>query len=119
MKTIRILLAITVLGLLAGVTAPVQAREMDHCSHEPTIEALHECVHHAAMEGHINATIAQSLFAKLDAAQEALDRGQLEVAVLILQAFISEVQAQAGQHIDRQHAAHLITHAREVIAALQ
>jgi len=120
MKKLTILLAIAVLGMLVGGAIPAHAEDMDSCSHEPTILSLRECVQHAVMEGHIDdATIAQSLFSKLDAAQAALDRGQPAVVVQILQAFIYEVQAQAGQHIDAAHAAHMIMHAQQVIAALQ
>jgi hypothetical protein len=118
MKKLMIVLAVAFLGVFAAGTAPAHAQDM--CSHEPTIQALRDCVQHAVMEGHIDdATIAQSLLAKLDAAQAALDRGQPAVAVQILQAFINEVQAQSGVHIDPQHAAHMIMHAEAVIAALQ
>ena len=118
MKKLTILLTVVVLGVILAGPVPAQAQDM--CSHEPTIQSLRECVQHAVMEGHIDdATIAQSLFAKLDAAQAALDRGQPAVALQILQAFIYEVQAQAGIHIDPQHAAHMIMHAQMVIAALQ
>ncbi len=118
MKKVIILLAVIVLSAFAGAAAPAHAQ--DSCSHEPTVLSLRECVQHAAMEGHIdNAYLVQSLFAKLDAAQAALDRGQPAVAAQILQAFIYEVQAQAGVHIDAEHAAHMVMHAQEVIAALQ
>jgi hypothetical protein len=118
MKKLMIVLAIAFLGVLAGGPAPAQAQDM--CSHDPTIQSLRECVEHAVMEGHIDeGTLTQSLFAKLDAAQAALDRGQPAVAVQILQAFIYEVQAQAGVHIEAEHAAHMVMHAQDVIAALQ
>lgn len=117
MKKLMILLTVVVLGMLVAGPTPAQAQDM--CSHEPTIQSLRECVQHAVMEGHIDdATIAQSLFAKLDAAQAALDRGQPAVAVQILRAFVYEVQAQAGVHIDAEHAAHMIMHAEAVIASL-
>jgi hypothetical protein len=120
MKKLMILLVVAVLSILVGGSVPAHAEDMDQCSHEPTIQALRECVQHAVMEGHIDdATIAQSLFAKLDAAQAALDRGQPAVAVQILQAFVYQVQAQAGVHIDHHHAEHMIMHAQAVIAALQ
>jgi hypothetical protein len=118
MKKLIILLAVIVLSAFAGAAVPAHAQ--DSCSHEPTIQSLRECVQHAVMEGHIdNADLAQSLFAKLDAAQSALDRGQPAVAVQILQAFIYEVQAQAGVHIDAEHAVHMVMHAQEIIATLQ
>jgi hypothetical protein len=118
MKKLMILLTVVVLGVLVAGPAPAQAQDM--CSHEPTVQALRECVQHAIAEGHIDdSTIAQSLLAKLDAAQAALDRGQPAVAVQILRAFVYEVQAQAGVHIDAEHAAHMVMHAQIVIAALQ
>ena len=47
----------------------------------PTIQALRDCVQHAVDQGLIdNAGVATSLFAKLDAAQAAQDRGQPTVA---------------------------------------
>ena len=87
---------------------------------QATIQALHHCVMHAYEMGHIdNVGVTQSLLAKLDAAQAAVDRGQPAVAVNLLQAFVQEVRAQAGQHIQAEHAAHMIMHAQQVIAALQ
>ena len=113
---------VVVLGLLAAGLAPAQivsAQAMDACPHEATIQALRTCVQHAAEHGHItNAGVARSLLAKLDAAQAALDRGQPAVAVKILKAADRQVRAQAGQHIDAEHAGHLRTHLHDVIAAL-
>ena len=112
-----------VVALLAAslfIYRPAHATTLEECSHEPTIQSLRACVEHAAMEGLIDdAGVAQSLFAKLDAAQAALDRGQPPVAVEILQAFVNEVQAQSGVHIEAQHAQHMIMHAQMVIEALQ
>jgi hypothetical protein len=95
------------------------AEDEHGCVHEPTVAALHHCVHHAAEAGHIdNPGVTKSLLAKLDAAQNALDRGQTDVAINNLQAFINAVEAQAGKHIVAEHAEHLVGHANEVIAAL-
>ena len=90
------------------------------CDHTgTTIASLHHCVGHAYDMGHItNKGVANSLLAKLDAAQAALDRGQPGVAVNLLHAFINEVNAQAGKHIVADHAGHLVEHARNVITAL-
>lgn len=89
------------------------------CVHESTVQSLHHCVVHAAEAGHIdNPGVTKSLLAKLDAAQAALDRVQEDVAVNILQAFIQNVEAQAGKHIVAEHAEHLVMHATEVIIAL-
>jgi hypothetical protein len=63
--------------------------------------------------------VTNSLLAKIGAAQNAVDRGQPAVAVQVLRAFINEVQAQSGVHIDPEHAQHMISHAEQVIAALE
>jgi predicted negative regulator of RcsB-dependent stress response len=97
-----------------------RAQTTDECVHQPTIASLEACVQHAADQGFIdNQGIANSLLAKLDAAQAAFDRGQTEVAIKNLEAFIHEVQAQAGKHIDQMHAEHLVMHAQMVIQALK
>ncbi len=44
--------------------------------------------------------ISPSLIAKIDAAQKLIGKGQIQAAINILSALISEVQAQAGKHID-------------------
>jgi hypothetical protein len=114
-----LIVVLTVLALSLVALRPAAAAEMDMCG-EATIQSLHHCVTHAYEMGHIdNAGVAASLEAKINAAQAALDRGQPAVAVHQLDAFIQEVQAQAGQHIDAEHAAHMIMHAEQVIAALQ
>jgi len=104
---------------LLSVT-PVFASDGEQCPHpEHTIQALRDCVVHAAEMGHIdNQGVANSLLAKLDAAQAAFDRGQTQVAVATLEAFIHEVEAQAGKHIDPEHADHMVMHAWHVIHGL-
>ena len=112
------LIALIAVALLLISARPALADDMTTCD-TPTIAALQTCVQHAAEMGHIdNNGIVGSLNAKLDAAQAALDRGQPAVAVNILSAFVNEVQAQAGRHIDAEHAAHMVMHAQTVIAAL-
>jgi hypothetical protein len=44
---------------------------------------------------------------------------QTSVAINDLQAFIHEVQTQAGKHIDALHAQHMVIHAQLVIQALK
>ena len=111
------LVAFVGFNLLTPGTA--QAQTTDDCVHIPTIASLEACVKHAAQQGFIdNQGITNSLLAKLDAAQAALDRGQTPVAINSLQAFINEVQAQAGKHIEQPHAGHLVEHAQMVIQAL-
>ncbi len=105
-----------------GLLAPGRARAQtsDECIHAPTISSLRTCVQHAADEGFIdNQGVTNSLLAKLDAAQAALDRGQTSVAINNLEAFIHEVQAQAGKHIQQEHAGQLVEHAQVVIQALK
>ena len=88
--------------------------------HTPTIASLEACVQHAAQQGFINNQgVTNSLLAELSAAQTAQDNGQTSAAINTLQAFIHEVQAQAGKHIAQPHAGHLIEHAQMVIQALK
>jgi len=111
-------MVLAVLALTLGAVSPALAH--DGCSHdEAAIESLKDCVYHAIDEGHIdNGGVAQSLLAKLDSAQAALDRDQTEVAIKKLQAFKQEVAAQSGKHIVAEHAGHLREHAQHVIDAL-
>lgn len=105
-----------VVALSVSVIAPTSAQEMDMCPHEPTVEALHLCVAHAEEHGHIdNSGVARSLHAKLDAASAALDRGNTVAAVNVLGAFMRELDAQAGSHVDVMAAEHLRMHAALVI----
>lgn len=115
---LRLLLVLTVLGsVLAG---PVSAEPMDQRCDEPTVSALHHCVHHMAAQGLIDSPgVADSLLMKLEAAAAALERGRVNVAVNLLEAFSYEVEARAGRHIDTIHAAHLQDHARRVLATLE
>ena len=120
MKLVVAVSALVILGLFGGVHAPVRASGESECEHHAaTIQSLRECVQHASMMGHIdNGGVANSLFAKLSAAQSAVDGGHQVVAVNILRAFISQVNAQAGQHIDAEHAEHMAAHAQQVIDSL-
>ncbi len=113
-----IFVALVGVGLLTPGTARAQTN--DDCVHAPTISSLRTCVLHAAGEGFIdNQGVTKGLLAKLDAAQAALDRGQTGAAINLLNAFIHEVQAQAGKHIQQEHAQDLVMHAQLVIQALQ
>ena len=113
------ILALIAAALSVSVAVPASAAAMDDCSHAPTIAALCTCVQHAIDNGHIdNPGVGQSLLAKLDSAQRSLDRSQPAVAINQLEAFIHELDAQAGTHIETQHATHMRTHAQDVITAL-
>lgn len=110
--------ALVGVGLLALGTA--HAQTSDECVHAPTISSLRTCVQLASVASFIdNQGVTNSLLAKLDAAQAALDRSQTGTAINLLNAFIHEVQAQAGKHIEQMHAEHLVMHAQIVIQALK
>lgn len=119
----RLIAVIAVLAIAAtfGAVTVQTARADDMCPDHmgTTIESLHHCVQHAHEAGHIdNAGVARSLLAKVNAALAAHDRGQDTVAIHHLEAFINAVEAQSGQHIDPEHAEHMIEHAERVIEAL-
>jgi hypothetical protein len=116
-RLLPIMLIVAALLLLA---APAFAADEHTCDHSgTTIESLQHCVNHAYDMGHITKKgVADSLLAKLDAGQAAQDRGNTGAAINQLRAFINEVNAQAGKSIATEHAAHLMEHAQNVIAAL-
>ncbi len=126
MKRCMVVTAVVFVALVAFVgfnlltPGTARAQTSDECVHMPTISSLRTCVQHAADEGFIdNQGITNSLLAKLDAAQAGLDHGQTGAAINLLGAFIHEVQAQAGKHIDPMHAQHMVMHAQSVIQALK
>lgn len=109
------------LFLVSVITAtPALAQAADSCPHEATVSSLQVCVQHAAEQGFIdNRGVTRSLLAKVAAAQQAVDRGQPKDAISALQAFVQEAHAQAGRHIEPEHAEHLIAHAQLVIRRLE
>jgi len=121
MKKIAYIFLLMALSLMAVGSVMGQDSQMACLGHDGnTIASLRLCVSHAVSDGHItNQGIAKSLFAKLDAAQAAVNRGQAAVAVNNLHSFINEIQAQAGKHIHAEHAMHMVEHAQRVIAALK
>lgn len=113
-----VIIAFAIFSLVGA--SPAQAQASDGCPLDTTVQSLHVCVQHAADQGFIdNQSVANSLLAKLGAAQNAVNRNQPDVAANQVQAFIQEVQAQAGKHIDQMHAEHMIAHAQAVIQALE
>jgi len=115
-----LVVCVALVGFTLLVSGTVRAQAGDECPLVPTITSLIACVQHAAETGDIdNQGVANSLLVKLDAAQAAFERGQSSVAIHQLEAFIHEVQAQAGKHIDATHAEHMIMHAQAVIDALR
>jgi hypothetical protein len=119
MKKLLPILAVAAVLLL--MAAPAFAADSPTCNHDGrTIASLHDCVLHAYDEGHITGRgVRDSLLAKLDVAQSAQDRGNIRAAVIMLRAFIREVNAQAGRRIDGEHALHLADHANNVIRDLR
>ena len=117
-RLLSVTFVLVVVSLLA--VTPVFANAEGECSHAAsTVASLRDCVTHAAEMGHIdNQGVGNSLLAKLDAAQIALDRQQTPVAVAKLEAFLHEVEAQAGKHIDKEHAEHMAMHAQDIIKGL-
>ena len=112
------LLALVWLALSLSFVSRAHASDGMDCDHS-TVESLYHCVHHAAEMGHIsNVGVAASLLVKVAAADEALARQRTNAAVRILLAFINEVEAQAGIHIDTMHAEHMIMHAEVIIDGL-
>lgn len=113
---------VSILSLIAllALVVPAYAQESHACPHEgDTIANLRDCVVHAAEMGHIDSQgVADSLLSKLDEAQSYYDAGQIKDAVGSLKAFIKQVKAQSGKHIDPMHAEHMIQHANAVIAAI-
>lgn len=109
-------------AVTALFSLPVAAEDMS-CAMEPTVASLEQCVGHAAEMGAIdNAGLANSLLAKLNTAQWFVARGNANgawTAINVLGAFIGEVQAQAGKHIEAQHAEHMAMHAQMIMDALR
>lgn len=117
-----VVLALIAMFAFVGLHAPAAFAQgsSDSCPLEAPVSSLHACVDHAAAMGVIDDHgVARSLLAKLDAAQAALDRDPPSVAVQLIQAFENKVNAQAGKHIDAEHAEHMLMHAQLVIQALE
>ena len=115
------LLSLFLITSLLSLAVPAFAQEMSHdCPHDSaTLASLRGCVEHGVAMGHIdNSGVANSLFAKLDAAQAALDRGQTGAAINILNALANAVSAQAGKHIAAHHAIHMVDHIQRVIEGI-
>jgi hypothetical protein len=112
------LVAFVGFNLLTPGTA--RAQTGDGCVHQPTIDSLEACVEHAASQGIINSKgVTHSLLAKLEAAEEAVRDDHTSQAIHLLRAFIHEVEAQSGKHIDPMHAQDMVMHAQMVIEALE
>jgi hypothetical protein len=111
-------LALVWLALSLSFVSRAHASDGMDCDHD-TVESLYHCVQHAADMGHIsNAGVANSLLVKVAAADDALARQRTNSAIRMLGAFINEVEAQAGIHVDAMHAEHMIMHAEVIIDGL-
>jgi hypothetical protein len=116
MKWMLVAVTVCVISLLVVLPAAAETMPCD----QTTIQSLADCVGQAAQMGHIdNQGVASSLLGEISAAQASLNHGDKTAAINILNAFIHDVQAQAGQHIDATHAGHMVTHAQNVINALR
>lgn len=112
----------TTLGIAAFcafAVGSVAAQDADCPRQDPTITALDMCVEHAYQAGHIdNGGIVVSLLNKLAAADRAVAADRMRVAINLLEAFVLEVQAQAGGHIAEPHATEMAGHALDVMEHL-
>ena len=96
----RMLMTAVVLVAVALLGAPkILAQEMcPGTEMTPTIASLASCVERSLAIGLIDsAGVANSLLAKLDAAQAAQDREQVIVAIRLLEAFINEARRASQQ----------------------
>jgi len=102
--------------LILAYMSPALAQNEMECP--PTIEGLTECIDHHYSQGNISQGTYNSLLAKVDAAQAARDRGQVDTAGNILNALIKQVSAQSSKNITSEAATHMIDHAQMVIEEL-
>jgi hypothetical protein len=85
-----------------------------------TIQSTIADTQRAYDEGWIdNHGILNSLLHKLENAQRALDRGNVQAAINMLGAYINELEAQSGKHVTPEAAALLIADAQWVIEHLE
>lgn len=120
----RILFALALVALSFAVVGPAFAAETcNHDmagSHDPTIAALIDHVNHARTMNHITSGgVSNALLAKLKSAEAAQARGQADVAINTVNAFINQVKAQSGKQIEAACADHLLMQAEHVVMALQ
>lgn len=115
--TLNLILRITV-GTMLMLALISSASAQETCP--MTLDTLPMCITHQWENGHIsNNGVYNSLLAKADAAIEAHNRGQNNVAINILNAFIHEVNAQSSNKITNEAANHMIMHAQTVITNLE
>jgi hypothetical protein len=117
-RIMNILMQVAFIAVLTlAYMSPALAQNEVECP--PTIEGLRECIDHHYSQGDIsNQGTYNSLLAKVDAAQAARDRGQVDTASNILNALINQVSAQSSKKIAPETASHVINHAQMVIEEL-
>ena len=120
MKWLWVVLTVLVISTMAAGPALADSMTCDMTmGNMTTIQSLIDCVNHAISMGHVSdPAVAQALLAQLNAAQAAQAQGNTGAAINLLNAFISLVRAQSGQHITATYATHVIMHAQTVIQAL-
>jgi 5'-nucleotidase/UDP-sugar diphosphatase len=98
-----------------GLVSPVIEGRLQFISDTSIASTIADLMEFYA-EGKIdNQGVYNSLLKKLQQAQKAQDKGQINVAINSLSAFIKEVQGQSGKHITPDAAAILIADAEWVI----
>jgi 5'-nucleotidase / UDP-sugar diphosphatase len=98
-----------------GIVSPMIEGRLQFIS-DTTIQSTIEDLDEFFADGQIyNNGIYTSLLKTLQQAQKALDKGQVVVAINVLNAFINEVEAQSGKGISPEAAAILIADAQWVI----
>jgi len=104
----------------AGVLGGSTGTNVAALAFEPvqiTSDSIKADVRNALASGAIsNAGLANSLLAELDAAAAARSRGQCATAAEIYQAFINELKAQSGIHVNQATANQLVGEAQFLIA---
>ena len=104
----------------AGTVGALTALPVAAIAFQPapiTPESIKADVESALASGAINNVgVADSLLAKLNAAEDARSRGLCATAANVYEAFINQVSAQSGQHVQATTAAQLIGEAKFLIA---
>jgi hypothetical protein len=109
---------LTMLAVACVSFAPLAAIQ-DHCPdmHEDPLGTLDDCLAHHESEI-ASPGVYRSLVMKALAAQDAAARGQDDVAILVLTAFIDEAEALVDVQITGD-AAHIIHHAQMAVAQME
>ena len=102
----------------AFLTIAVPLAAAHDCAMEEPLASLDDCITHHYEEGEIATSgVYASLLSKAKVAQDAAANGQEDVAVLVLDAFIAQVNALSGRQVTGE-AVHLVHHAEAAIESL-